>query len=105
RIVVDLLAREIGLHRRLVELDAGLDHLEAGLRRPLGEARRYLLVMELGAEALVLPHHGLHAHEIDDAPERRFRAIRQLNGHRLRTEPRADIGEAALETGAGLVHL
>ena len=105
RLVVDLLARQIGFHRRLVELDAGLDHLEPGLRRPVGEVGRNGRVVEPGAEAFVLPHHRLHPHEIDDALEGRLRPVRQLDRHRLGAEPVADVGKTAVEIGARLVHL
>ena len=56
------------LHGLLVELDRLLNELLATVLGLIDEIGRDLLVMELGAQRLVVPHHRLHAYEVDDAP-------------------------------------
>ena len=62
-------------------------------------------VVILGAQRLLVPHHALHAHEVDDALELLLGADRKLDGDRLGAEPVDDILEALVEVRADLVHL
>ena len=59
----------------------------------------------LGPERLVFPNHGFHPHQIDDALEIRFRSKRQLNTDRTAADLGFDFLDAAMEIGAGLIHL
>ncbi len=61
--------------------------------------------MIVGAESFVLPDHGLHADEIDNALEIGFRADRQLDRNRACAQALLDVVDALLEGSAGLVHL
>ena len=76
------LAFEIGLGRGLIDLGGEFDEAIAILLRLVDEIGGDLLVMEIGAERLVIPYHSLHAHEVDDAGE-------------ARTRPRAGAGARA----------
>ena len=100
-----VLAFEIGLHGPLVELDRLLNELLVILLGLIDEIGRDLLVMELGAQGLVVPHHRLHAYEVDDAPELVLRADRELNYDRIGAEAVADHLYRQEEVGADLVHL
>ena len=73
RVLAGLGALEIFLHHALVELDRLLDQLLAIFLGLSQQIARNVLVMEGGAERLVVPHHRLHAHQVDDAPEARTR--------------------------------
>ena len=81
-----MLAFEIGLHGPLVELDRLLNQLLVILLGLIDEIGRDLLVVELGAEGLVVPHHRLHAYEVDDAPELVLHADRKLDHDRIGAE-------------------
>ena len=100
-----MLAFEIGLHGPLVELDRLLNELLVILLGLIDEIGRDLLVMELGAQGLVVPHHRLHAYEVDDAPEPVLHADRELNDNRIGAEAVADHLYRQEEVGADLVHL
>ena len=63
------------------------------------------IVVVLGAERLVVPDDGLHAHQIDDALELALGADRQLDRDRLGAEAVDDVVQALEEVGADLVHL
>ena len=63
------------------------------------------IVVILGAEQLVVPHHALHADEIDDALELLLGPDRQLDRHRLGAQAVDDVLEALEEVRADLVHL
>ena len=87
----------------VVEFDGGLDQLLAvflGLRL---EVLRDLLVMELGAEAFVVPYDRLHADEVDDPPEVGFRTDRQLDADGTAADLGLDLVDATKEVGADLV--
>ena len=68
-----LLAFEIGFGRGLVDLDGLLDQHLAIFLGLIEQIGRNVLIVELGAERLVVPHHRLHADEVDDAGEARTR--------------------------------
>ncbi len=61
--------------------------------------------MILGAEPLIFPYDAHHANEIDNALELALRTNRELDRDRLRTEAIDDVGQAAEEVRADLVHL
>ena len=100
-----LRAVEIGGHDIVVEFDRRLDEDMPVLRRLGFEIFRDFRVGIFGPECLVLPNHGFHPHEIDDALEIGFRSKRQLNTDRAAADLGFDILDAAMEVGAGLVHL
>ena len=85
-LVARMLAFEIGLHGPFVELDRLFNELLVILLGLIDEIGRDLLVMELGAQRLVVPHHRLHAYEVDDAPEPVLHADRELNDDRIGAE-------------------
>jgi hypothetical protein len=62
-------------------------------------------VVIVGAQAFALPDHGLHADQIDDPLERRFRTDRQLDRNRLYAQAIADALDTLFEIRADLVHL
>ena len=100
-----LVAVEVGFHRVVVEFDGILDH---EVTRFLGGGLQIggdLLVMIVGAQAFAFPDDRLHADEVDDALERRFRPDRQLDRHGLDAQAVADRLDAGFEVGADLVHL
>ena len=61
--------------------------------------------MIVGAESFILPDHGFHANQINNALEISFRANRQLDWNRPCAEAFLDVVKALLEGCAGLVHL
>ena len=99
------LAFEIGLGRGLVDVDGQLHELLVILLGLIDEIRGNLLVMEARAQRLVVPHHRLHADEVDDALETRLDAERQLDHQRLGAEAVLDHLHREEEVGADLVHL
>src|SRR5262245_18560971 len=103
--LVGLLALEIGGRRVIIELDRGLDQLFAIFLGLMEHVGRYVDVVIVGAEILVVPHHALHAHQIDDALELLLGADRKLDRYRLGAEPINDVLEALEEVRADLVHL
>src|SRR5262249_11904902 len=100
-----LLAVEVGGIGVVVEIDRRFHHLDAVLARLLLEVGGNLLVVVLGAEPLVVPHHRLHADEVDDALERALRPDRKLDADRVRPHPPYQIVDPLQEIGADLVHL
>ena len=100
-----MLALEIGLHGPLVELDRLLHELLMIFLGLVEQIGRDLLVMELGAQGLVIPDHRLHAHEVDDALEFVLRADRQLNYDWIGPKAIAHHLHRDEEVGADLVHL
>ena len=100
-----MLAFEIGLHGPLVELDRLLHELLVIFLGLIEQIGGDLLVMELGAQGLVVPDHRLHADEVDDALEFVLRAERQLNYDWIGPEPVAHHLHRDEEVGADLVHL
>src|SRR6478672_4131438 len=100
-----MLAFEIGLRGPLVELDRLLNELLVIFLGLIDEIGGDLLVMELGAQGLVVPHHRLHADEVDDALEFVLRAERQLNYDWVGPKPVAHHLYRDEEVGADLVHL
>ena len=99
------LAFEIGLHRPLVDLDGLLHELLVIFLGLIDEIGGDLLVMELGAQGLVVPDHRLHADEVDDALEADLHAERQLNHDRIGAKAVLDHLHREEEVGADLVHL
>ena len=61
--------------------------------------------MIVGTESFVLPDHGLHAHQVNNALEFGFSANRQLDRNRACAQALLDVVNALLEGSAGLVHL
>ncbi len=102
---VRLLAFEVGFHRLVVEFDGVLDQVVAGFFAGRLHVGRDLFVVVVGAEPLGLPHHGLHADQVDDALQGGFRTDRQLDRDRLHGQALTNGAQAHLEVGAGLVHL
>ena len=105
RRLVRLLALEVGGHRVVVELDRGLDHLLAVFLGLIEHVGRDIDVLVFGAERFVVPHHALHAHQIDQAFVCLLGADRELDRHRLGAEAGLDVFNAFEEIGADLVHL
>ncbi len=103
--LVGFAALEICGHGLVVELDRSFDHLLAIFPGLLEQISRDLNVVVLGAEGFVVPHHALHAHEIDDALELLLGSDWQLDGDRLGAETVHDIGQALEKIGADLIHL
>ena len=74
RVDVGLVAVEVGRHHVVVELDRRLDQNMAVFLGLGLEVGGNLFVVVLGAEALLFPHHRLHAQQVDDALEVRTRS-------------------------------
>ena len=102
---IGLGAVEIGFHRGVVEFDGGLDEGHAVFLGLVEKVGGNLFIRELGAERLFEPDDSLHADEIDDALEVRLGTDRQLDRDGACAETNLDVFEAAVEIGAGLVHL
>ncbi len=102
---VRLLAVQIGGQDLVIELDRGLEQLVAIFQGLILQIGGNLDVVVIGAERFVLPDHPDHAHQIDDAAELVLGADRKLDRDRLGAQALDDIGQAAEEVGADLVHL
>ena len=105
RLLVGLLALEVGLHGLVFHVDGGLDHGGAILGGALLEVVGDLLDVHLGVFAVAVPDVGLHGDEVDDAREIVLGADRQLDRNRLGAELLFDVVDAHVEVGAGLIHL
>ena len=68
-----------------------LDHLLAVFLGLIEHVGRNVDVVVLGAEGFVVPHHALHAHQIDQAFEILLGADRELDRHRLGAEAGLDV--------------
>ena len=73
RLLVGLLALEVGLHGLVFHVDGGFDHGGAVFGGALLEIVRNLLDLHLGVFAVAVPDVGLHGDEVDDAGEVRSR--------------------------------
>ncbi len=105
RRLVGLVAVEVFGHYLVIEVGARFDQLDAVLGRLLFHVGRDFLVVEIGAERLVVPRDRLHANEIDDAPKGRLDAERKLQANGLGAHAIHELVDAAEEIGADLVHL
>ena len=103
--LVGHLALEVGCGCLIVELARSLNHLVAVFLGLIEHVGRNVDVLVLGAEGFVVPHHALHAHQVDQAFVGLLGADRQLDRHRLGAEARLDVFNAFEEVGADLVHL
>ena len=103
--LVGLLAFEVGGHGVVVELDRSLNHFLAVFLGLIEHVGRNVDVLVLGAEGFVVPHHALHAHEIDQTFVCMLGTDRELNRHRLGAEAGLDVIHAFEKVGADLVHL
>src|SRR5262249_31397486 len=91
--------------QRVVGFRYRFDHLIVVLLRFLLQVRGDLDDVELRAQRLIAPDHGLHFHQVDDALELVLGSHRNLNGHRTRLEAIHDGIDRAVEIGADTVHL
>ena len=97
-VLVELLALEVALHQRLVDLDDLVEQLLAVLLRELGHR-----VGDRDGVALLLPvraHVRAHVEDVDDALELVLRADRDVDGDALRGELLLDLPERAEEVGS-----
>ena len=99
------LAAQIGFHGLVVEFHGVLDHVVTGGFRLVLQIRRDLFVMIVGAETVIVPNHGLHADQVDQTLQARFRADRDLDRNGLHAQAVADGLDALVEVGTDLVHL
>src|SRR4051794_38289411 len=102
----DLLAAEVGLHDRVVEVGDALEELFPVLGGLLGQLLRDLLdrvvLTELG---LAAPGEGLHLDQVDDADEVGLGADRDLQHQRVGTQALDHHVDAAEEVRTGAVEL
>ena len=102
----DLLAAEVGLHDRVVEVGDALEQLLAVLRGLVGELGRDVLdgvvLTELG---LAAPGEGLHLDQVDDADEVGLGTDRDLQHQRVGAEALDHHVDAAEEVRTGAVEL
>jgi hypothetical protein len=103
--LIGLLALEIGAHGVVIEIDRRLDELFTMFLGQLRHVGGNVDVVILGSQRLLVPHHALHANEVDDALELLLGPDRKLDGDRLGAEPVHDVLEALVEVGTDLVHL
>ena len=80
---IGLFALEVGGHGVVVEIDRRLDQFLAIFLGLLDHVGRNVDVVIVGAERLVVPHHALHADEVDDALELLLGPDRKLDRDRL----------------------
>ncbi len=101
---VDLATLEVGDHDRVAVVGDGVDQAVAivvgELDQVVGDGDRLPRRAEL-----VGPDHGLHGHEVDDAPELGLAADRHLQRHGPGAEALDHHVDAAEEVGADAVHL
>ena len=100
-----LLALEVALHERLVEVRGGLEHLIPRGGDFVSHVRRDVQLLELRTEGLVVPDEGLVLYEIDDSLEGVLGADGQLDPDRASTQAIHDHLDAALEVRPDPVHL
>ena len=96
---------QIGFHQRVVFLDRHFDQSGAqfgGLVLIFGGNFDFV---ELGAQLLVVPDQRLHLDDVDDALELGFAADRPGDHHRAGAQTVDHHVDAALEIGAGAIHL
>ena len=96
---------KIVFRRLFVEFGTGFDHVGASLLGLIEHVGRNFFVMIVGAESFILPDHGLHANEINDALEFCFSADRQLDRNRLGAEAFLDVVEALLKKSAPVLSI
>src|SRR6202042_1301156 len=80
-------------------------HNMAVLLRLCLEVGRNLFVVIFGAKPLVLPNDRLHAQKVDDAPEVRLGADRQLDTDRAAADLGVDLFDATGKISTDLIHL
>src|SRR4051812_30812475 len=102
----DVLAAEVGLHDRVVEVGDALEELLAVLRGLVGQLGRDVLdgvvLTELG---LAAPGEGLHLDQVDDADEVGLGTDRDLEHERVGREALDHHVDAAEEVRTGAVEL
>ena len=96
---------EVGRHRVVVEFDRRLDQGKPIFEGAIHQVGRDVLVVIARAEGLVVPNDSLHADEVDDAFEVRFRTDRQLHADRPAADAGLDVVDTLVEVGADLIHL
>ena len=96
---------EIGFHQRVVFLDGHFDQGGAQFGGLVGIFGGNFDFVELGAQLLVMPDQRLHLDDVDDALEFGFGADRPGDDHRAGAQAVDHHVDAALEVGAGAVHL
>ena len=105
RVLVGLLALEVGFHGLVFHVDGGFDHGGAIFGGALLHVLRNLLNGHLGVLTVAVPDVGLHGDEVDHAGEVALGTDRQLDRNRAGAQLLFDVVDAHVEVGAGLIHL
>mmetsp|Transcript_13838 Transcript_13838/g.27027 ORF Transcript_13838/g.27027 Transcript_13838/m.27027 type:complete len:662 (-) Transcript_13838:374-2359(-) len=99
------LALKVGHQRLLVLLDGQLDELLVVLCGLVGQVARDVDDLEVGAQALAVPHDTLHGDKVDNALEVGLSADWQLQHRGRRAKQLDNRLDAKIKVGAGAVHL
>src|SRR6185437_693506 len=105
RVLVRHFAVEIGLGRRIVHLDGGLDELFAVFDGTILEVVRNVDDVPLRAQLFIVPDKRIHLDEVDDALEAALGPDRQLHHDIVDAEALLEAVDAEVEVGADLIHL
>ena len=96
---------QIGFHQRVVFFDGHFDQRGAQFGALVLIFGGNFEFVELGAQLFVMPDQRLHLDDVDDALEFGFAADRPGDDHRAGAQAVDHHVDAALEVGAGAIHL
>jgi hypothetical protein len=103
--LVEGLTFQVLFHQFVGRFSGGLDHLLAPHLAVGPQAVGNLAALELHAETVFVPVDGLHLDQIHDTLEPFLGSDRQLDRHRVGTQPGLNLLNHPQEIGSGAIHL